>query len=289
MAATAERGQWYQLHVALPAGLREIAIALLADSDAAGFQELEHKVIAYFRRSSPPLEVAKSLRRELRRLGHILPAGAVRVCKLRQEDWAESWKASLAPLQASPRILVCPSWSAAPPPTDSIVIHLDPGMAFGSGHHATTRGVLLLLEEFLRPGQRVCDVGTGSGILAIAAYKLGAAKVWACDCDPQAVTVAAANVRKNDATGHVLLWVGSIDACRPADFDLIMANITAQALASLLPALGQALGPHGVLLLSGITDREEEDFVHKMRGVSLRPVRRLQIEEWVSLATVPTS
>ncbi len=287
MATTAQQGDWYELHVTVPVHLREIAIALLVGSDTTGFQELEHKVIAYFRRSSPPSEVAKSLRRELRRLGHILPEGAVRILRVHQEDWAESWKASLTPVQASPRILVCPSWSAARPPTDGIVIHLDPGMAFGSGHHATTRGVLILLEEILRPGQRVCDVGTGSGILAIAACKLGAAKVWACDCDPQAVTVAADNVRKNGEAGRVVLWVGTIDACRAAGFDLIMANITTQVLGPLLPTLRQALNPQGVLLLSGITDREEEDFLEKVQDLSLRVIRRLQIEEWVSLAVVP--
>jgi ribosomal protein L11 methyltransferase len=162
-------------------------------------------------------------------------------------------------------------------------------MAFGSGHHPTTRGILLLLEEFLPRGQRVLDVGTGSGILAIAAFKFGAAKVWACDNDPQAVKVAADNIRKNGAEGHVLLWVGSIDACRTGEFDLITANITAQVLEPLLPALRQLLNREGVLLLSGIMDREEPSFVGAVEGSALHVARRLQIEEWITLAAVPTN
>ncbi|MCR4439013.1 MAG: 50S ribosomal protein L11 methyltransferase [bacterium] len=284
MARQVQEPPWYELHVPVPEPLRDIVLAHLATAGTSGCQELDEEIVAYFRTDLPPRAVARLLRRELARLGHLLPPGALRIRRVRATDWVKTWQASLSPVQVSPRILICPSWQAVPAPAEGIVLVLDPGMAFGSGHHATTRGVLLLLEEFIPERRRVLDLGTGSGILAIAAAKLGASQVWACDIDPQAVLVARDNLRANGVAGRVRLWAGSIDACRGQDCDLLMANITAQALTPLLPALRRVLAPAGVLLLSGIIDREESSLVQALQQSGLRVARRLQIEEWISFA-----
>ncbi|MBC7187285.1 MAG: 50S ribosomal protein L11 methyltransferase [Calditrichaeota bacterium] len=284
MARQVQESPWYELHVPVPEPLRDIVLAHLAAAGTSGCQELAEEIVAYFRADSPPRPVARLLRREMARLGYPLPPGALRIRRVHAKDWVKTWQASLTPVQVSPRILICPSWQVVAPPAEGILLLLDPGMAFGSGHHATTRGVLLLLEEFVAQRRRVLDVGTGSGILAIAAAKFGAPRVWACDIDPQAVFVARDNLRTNKVAGVVQLWAGSIDACRGMDFDLVTANITAQALTPLLPALRRLLAPDGVLLLSGIIDREESSFVQALQQRGLHVIRRLQIEEWISFA-----
>lgn len=284
MARQVQESAWYELHVPVPEPLRDLVLAHLAAAGTSGCQELDEEIVAYFRSDLPPRPVARLLRREMARLGYELPPGALRIRRVRARDWVRRWRASLTPVQVSPRILICPSWQAVVSPAEGILLVLDPGMAFGSGHHATTRGVLLLLEEFVVQRRRVLDVGTGSGILAIAAAKFGAPRVWACDSDPQAIFVARDNLRANEVAGIVRLWAGSIDACRGMDFDLVMANITTQVLTPLIPALRRLLAPDGVLLVSGIIDRDEYGFVQALQQWGLRVIRRLQIEEWISFA-----
>ncbi len=281
MARVGLEHEWYELHVPAAAAVREPVVALLAEAGTAGCQEFDDRVVAYFK-GVPPRRLTPSLRRLMRRLGLPLPPGRLYIRKISNQNWAETWKTFVGPVQVSPRLLICPTWSPAPSPTDGIVIYLDPGMAFGSGHHATTRAMLLLLEEYVIPRGTLLDVGTGSGILAIAARKLGARPVFACDIDPQAVPIAKENAQRNQVCGELHFWVGTVDACPRARFDLIAANITTQALSPLLPGLKGLLLPEGVLLLAGILDREEEAFVHALAAEGLCVRRRLQIEEWVS-------
>lgn len=285
MSRRQAQGAWYELHVPVAPAVRDLVVAFLAEAGTAGCHELEDKVVAYFE-GRAPRQVATDLRRMLANLGQTVPRGGVRIHKVMTRDWVEKWKASLGPVQVSPRIVICPTWAQISSPAHTAVIHLDPGMAFGSGHHATTRGVLLLLEESIAPGQRVLDVGTGSGILAIAACKLGAGSVFACDTDPDVVPIARDNARRNHLESRIHLWVGSADACRGPDFDLITANITTQALSPLLPHCRRLLRRQGQLLLSGILDREEESFTQTLAAEGFRVTKRLQIEEWLSLIVV---
>lgn len=286
MARSHPEVTWYELHVPAPLSARDMIVAFLAEAGTAGCQELEDTVVAYFQ-GAAPRRVARALRHMMERLGHKVPSESLRIRKVATKDWAETWKAFLGPVQVSSRVLICPTWASVPSPAGGLVIHLDPGMAFGSGHHATTRGMLLLLEECVAPGQRVLDVGTGSGILAIAACKLGSGPVFACDTDREAVFIARENARRNHVDGQMHLWVGSIDACRNIVFDLIAANITTPALLPLLPEFKFLLRHQGALLLSGILDREEQSFAQALAVEGFKVTKRLQIEEWVSLVMRP--
>lgn len=180
---------------------------------------------------------------------------------VREQDWADAWKEHFHVERVGRRLVIRPSWRPFTPQPGDVVIDLDPGMAFGTGQHPTTRTCLELLEEHVRPGDVVLDVGTGSGILAVAAVKLGAARCLALDVDPQAVRVARDNAARNGVAERVQVAEGTLtadDALRHA-FDLAVANITAAAVAALAPALAAALRPGGTLIGSGIVaDRLDE-------------------------------
>lgn len=196
------------------------------------------------------------LQAEVDKLRAFLPVGSgeITLRKRQEEDWATAWKAYYQPERVG-KFVVTPSW--LPPTVESgeILITLDPGMAFGTGNHPTTKLCLELLPELVREGMLVYDVGTGSGILAIAAAKLGA-RVIAVDLDPVATAVAAENITRNQVQGQVSVRTANLlDGLRdPAD--LIIANIIADVIIELLPAAATRLKPGGVLLASGIIDQK---------------------------------
>jgi ribosomal protein L11 methyltransferase len=185
------------------------------------------------------------------------------------EDWAEAWKRGLAPRQITPRLWVTPSWDEAELRArvgpEAHVVVVDPGMAFGTAEHGTTRGALRLLDRALAPGARVLDVGAGSAILAVAAALLGAERVTAVEGDPVAGEYARENIARNGVAERVS-WVEAwadpdlLRALGPADG--VLANIESGVLRRLLPGLRGALRPGGWLILSGLLGEEWDGFAH---------------------------
>lgn len=193
-----------------------------------------------------------------------------RVDEVAEEDWGEAWKKGLGPVAAG-RVLVRPSWIPAPAPPGLAEVVLDPGMAFGTGSHPTTALCLAALSDLLaaRPGASVLDVGTGSGLLAISAAKLGAGRVVGNDVDPVAVRVARENAGRNGV--RVVLTGDPVDSV-PGTFDLVVANILANTLVELAPALAMRLAPGGVVLLAGILGPQEEEVRAAYVAAGLAPV-----------------
>jgi ribosomal protein L11 methyltransferase len=186
------------------------------------------------------------------------------------EDWGEGWKKDLRPLDVG-RVRVRPSWIDAPPPPGAVEVVLDPGMAFGTGSHPTTSLCLAGLSDLLagRAGASVLDVGTGSGLLAIAARKLGAGRVAGNDEDPIAVEVARENAERNGVA--LELTVDPVERI-PGTFDVVVANILANVLVALAPSLAAKVAPGGVLLLSGILGPQEEEVRRAHVAQGLAPV-----------------
>ena len=192
------------------------------------------------------------------------------VAEVADEDWGEGWKKEFRPLDVG-RVRVRPSWISEPPPPGAIEVVLDPGMAFGTGSHPTTSLCLAALSERLaaRPGASVLDVGTGSGILAIGARKLGAGRVAGNDDDPKAVEVARENAAANGADVEIVAaTAGDI----PGTFDLVVANILANTLVALAPELAAKLAPGGVVLLSGVLASQEDEVRTAYVAEGLAPV-----------------
>ena len=210
--------------------------------------------------------------------------GEPRVRHLATEDWAEAWKRHYHTLRIGQRIVIAPSWEEPSLQAGDVLIKLDPGMAFGTGTHPSTQLALRLLEKYMRPRSVVLDVGTGSGVLAIAAVKMGATRVIATDIDPEAVRTAEENARLNQVRNQITLLVDSVvDSGR---YELVLANILADVLADLLlhEDLAQRVAPDGVLILSGIIQQRRDVVELALRATGMEVVDSVADGDWVALA-----
>lgn len=178
------------------------------------------------------------------------------------EDWAEAWKSHYHTTRIGRRIVIRPQWETYDPEPDDLVISLDPGMAFGTGTHATTRLCLMSLEDLMQPGLSVLDLGCGSGILAIAAAKLGASHILALDIDPVAAQITSENAAINGVSDTIIAQQGSLDTVRGSArrFDLLLANILARIIIEMCgQGLGDVVRPGGKAIFSGIINEQVED------------------------------
>ena len=194
-----------------------------------------------------------------------------------ESDWATAWKAFYKPFRVGRRLLVTPPWEHPELASDDIPLVIDPGMAFGTGSHPTTQLCLAALEDFVQPGHSVADIGTGSGILAIAAAKLGASPVAANDNDPLAVRIA----RENAAANGVSVLV--TDALPTGQHEVVVANILADVIIGMSEELYILLAPGGVLIASGIIDTREADVRQALEGIGLTHLETRRQTEWVAL------
>ncbi|MFC2310062.1 MAG: 50S ribosomal protein L11 methyltransferase [Selenomonas noxia] len=226
----------------------------------------------------------------LRHAGAALGAGTISHSFVADEDWAETWKAYIHTEKIGERIVIRPTWEEYTPSADEIVIELDPGAAFGTGAHATTAMCLRWLEHLVSPGMRVYDVGCGSGILAVAAAKLGAGEVIAMDYDPVAVSVAEENIRQNNVHNVVACESDLLSACEgAAPAELITANIIADVIIRLFAQLDRHLAPGGTLLASGIIDDRIADVEHAAAEHGFTVLDMTCEKEWAAMIIRRTS
>jgi ribosomal protein L11 methyltransferase len=260
--------------------------ALIARGSAGVWESEPGWLTAYFPADTDPRAV-KSL---LEEMSISLGQGDCRIEPVSDQDWIATWKASVTPLRVTPRLTIVPTWRGYAESPGEVVVILDPEMAFGTGHHETTRMCLELLDERLQRGDRptVFDLGTGSGILAIAAAKLGAGRVTACDIDPLACETASRNVAGNKVGDTVSVvsaeHTGTRDRC-----DVVLANLTADDLISLMPEIAQRVGPTGESILSGILQAREAGVVASLDAHRLRVVERRTAGEWIALVARPSA
>ncbi len=209
----------------------------------------------------------------------IVGAGtALTLRTVEEADWANAWKAYYKPMRVGRHLVVTPPWETPTLYTNDIPIIVDPGMAFGTGSHPTTQLCLAALEDYAHPAMRVADIGTGSGILAIAAAKLGASEVVATDNDPLAVKIAAENAAVNAVPLHTQ------EAFPSGAYDIVVANILADVIIGMAEALAALVKPEGVLIASGIIDTRETDVRFAVEGEGFAPLETRHSGEWVALA-----
>jgi ribosomal protein L11 methyltransferase len=224
-------------------------------------------------------------------LGHLQafglrPIGELRTRLVHEADWAEAWKAHFPVLRVGRRVVIRPTWRRHRRRADDVVLALDPGMAFGTGLHPTTRlclaGIDALADRGVLAGGRVLDVGCGSGILSIAALKLGAATAVGLDTDPIAVEATLANAHRNGVARRLRAGQGSLPSAE-APFDVVLANLIAGVLVPLAPLLRDELRPGGSLLASGIFVDREPEVQAVFKTVGLRVVGRFTEGDWVAV------
>ena len=211
----------------------------------------------------------------------------ITVSGVNEEDWANSWKEYYKPIKIGEKIVIVPAWEKYTQQEGEIIVRMDPGMAFGTGTHETTRLVIKLLEKYIKNGMRVADVGCGSGILAICASKLGAAECKAYDIDPVAVKVANENIKDSGLT-NVSCDVS--DLLRHVDkskaYDVICANIVADIIIRMMPDVGELMNENSVILASGIIVERSEDVISAFDEHGFKIVERIDENGWCALAVM---
>ncbi len=216
-------------------------------------------------------------------MGQLLPQGLPepQLSNIGENDWAESWKEHFHPIRIGQHFVIKPTWRDYQPAAEDVMIEIDPGLAFGSGLHPTTQLCLELLENMPLTDQSVFDVGTGSGILAMAAWKLGARPILAVDNDDVAVRVAQENFTLNGVTAETA--VGSANDNMGQTWQIVIANIIAPVLTEILPDLAAAVSEGGQLILSGMLAEQEADMRAQVEALQLTVTNRHQIDDWVAL------
>ena len=227
---------------------------------------------------------------ELQSLGIECGPVEMRTASIAQEDWSSNWKQYFKPLRVGNHLIIKPSWETFEAGPADVLIEIDPGMAFGTGLHESTRLCLQFLERYMRTGNRVLDVGTGSGILSLAAARLGAEWVLGLDVDAEAADIARENVAANAArfdeslNQRVQIQVGSLDTIQLAEkFDCIVMNIRPNVILPLIPYAERVLQTGGALILAGILEKEGDDLIHEIRHAYDVLVQDHHVEgEWIA-------
>lgn len=245
-------------------------------------------VKGYFPADSRAADTRRKIEEALYYLSRLYPIPDPVFGAVREEDWAEAWKQHYHPIRVGKRLLIKPAWAEVELKPDDIVIELDPGMAFGTGTHPTTQLCLQACEWFCRPASRMIDLGTGSGILAIAAAKLGCYRVIARDIDETAVRVAQENVERNSVAEQVVVQHGSLEGMVTSArrFDLGMANLTAKIILSMADqGLQYLVYPWGTFVFSGIIEDQADEVIAALDHIELKLLGKRQMGDWIMLIT----
>lgn len=264
----------------LDAPLQELLIAELADLGFGVFEQEDESLTAYIEVNLWTDAAAAAVQAWLRRRGVGQVPG---VRSYAQQDWNAAWEASIVPLSVGP-FLIKPTWADLPQGHEGqILLVIDPKMSFGTGYHESTRLVLRSLPDLVKPGCRVLDAGTGTGILSIAAIKLGAAQAIAFDSDAWVAENVAENLTLNGVAGRVVFNVGLLDDVAQERFDLILANINKNILLGYLEGFAERLASGGHLVLAGLLVEDREEMLAATRAVGLVQVQESSEGAWWSV------
>ncbi|HBX70088.1 MAG TPA: 50S ribosomal protein L11 methyltransferase [Chloroflexi bacterium] len=247
------------------------------------------RVCAYLEVDAQIEETRQRILESLWYLGRIRPLPEPAFKIIGEVNWVETWKQHYKPVPIGERLIIVPAWLDSPDES-RLSIRIDPGMAFGTGTHPTTQLCLEFLESYTPQGRDILDIGCGSGILGIAALKLGAARAFGVDVEPESVLASQENAAMNGVAGQLQAALGSVDEIRAGvlpirQASLVLANILSHILMRLLDAgMGDLMLPEGSLILSGILEEQAEAMRAKLTEHNLQIIEQRQIEDWVALA-----
>ncbi len=274
---------YYEITMNIPEAFRDKLVQELTRHGCLGAIENEQGMIVYFPDSTDMKQILSRLDVVRALVQTTFPGETLRCTQalVQEQDWNESWKKGFTPLDVGERFTVLPPWEKMRENRVNLVI--DPGMAFGTGHHETTRSCLVLMEKYdgKTAKDRFLDLGTGTGLLAIAASKLGYKEVFAVDTDLLAVEAARMNIGLNQVR-NVELREGSIPEASGL-FDVIAANIISGVLVLLAPHIGARLNTPGMAVLSGILSGQEDEVIAAIKTAGLKLIEILPDDKWISL------
>lgn len=256
-----------------------------ADDDFINSLGNDVVIKAYFPETENSLELTALIRERIAVISKHLPTGNLRVdCSLvDEEDWANNWKKYYKPLHITDRVVIKPSWEEYNPKENEIVIEINPGMAFGTGTHETTRLCIQLLEKYLEHGDTVLDVGCGTGILGIAAVKLGAEHVTAVDIDDVAVRITRENSSLNNVAGSIDAFCGTLENVDEKKADIVVANIIADVIIDMSGTLKNYIKKDGLFITSGIIKERKQEVLDAYEVLGFTCEEIVELGEWVAI------
>ncbi len=207
-----------------------------------------------------------------------------RVTTLEDRNWNEEWEKTIQPIHVTDRIVITPTWHSYEAKNGEVVLIIDPKMSFGTGYHETTRLVLRLMEKYVKRGMTLLDVGTGTGVLAIAGIKLGAASAVGVDNDEWSYENAIENIRLNGVEERISITMSELASVRSGKVDMIVANIQRNVIEPLLPEMKSRLNQDGVMILSGLLDVDEEPTREAVQGSGFKVQEMLRENEWIAVS-----
>ncbi|MCY4403291.1 MAG: 50S ribosomal protein L11 methyltransferase [Candidatus Poribacteria bacterium] len=255
---------WAQITVTTSFEASEAVSNFLIELDARGVEQKDTtdastSLIAYYPLDdliNTRIEKLRNFLSKLPKWGIQAHSSKIDLQRIESEEWTEAWKSEILPQSVGKNLRILPTWHEISPDDTSIHIRIDPGMAFGTGYHPTTRLSLEMLEQTIRLNQQVADIGTGSGILAIAAVKLGAESVDAVELDESAIPVAEHNFKLNEVAENITLIQGDGIKSLNDKYDIIVGNILTKAILPMIPHCPARLNPNGHIIFSGILENE---------------------------------
>lgn len=221
----------------------------------------------------------------VRLVAHLATISPLKEKYVEEEDWQNAWKEHFHPLRIGRHLVICPTWRTVETSESDILIHLDPGMAFGTGHHPTTRTCMEILERETKPGDRILDVGCGSGILSVVAVKVGATSALGLEIDPVAARAGEENVRINGIEDKVQIVQGTLPSplAEARSFDIVAANISAKVVTNLAQHLIDSVAIGGKLIAGGIIEPHVEDVTKALNAVGASIDETFIDGDWVTL------
>lgn len=279
------RDKFFQLHVSTDHSVNELVVGFLSDVGAEGFVDEGKELECYFSEKNWKPEYKDDVTRFLRHLKDegIIAEFSVDVSEIMNQDWNMKWEESVLPIDVTDNVAIKPSWKEYKG-TAKIVIEIDPKMSFGTGHHETTRMMVRLLEKHIKGGERILDIGTGTGVLAIAAVKLGASGCVAVDRDEWSIDNSLENMKRNGVIEKVSLMRGEIASLAEEEFDVVVANLNRNTLLYIEPELRKRCKIGGVLLLTGVLTLDEKDIIDSYVKSGFKVAETLHEAEWSALA-----
>jgi len=274
---------WIEIQLNIPQDKMEDISAYLFAQGCEGINIADNNILVYFSQFRWSNETKLALIDYIREFVPKFGPRDIQIVRFADQDWNKKWKEYFKPLRISQRIVVKPSWESYKENKDDITLIIDPQMAFGTGHHESTQMMVVAMEKWVREGMDILDVGTGSGILAIIAEKLGAGTVMAFDNDPVALKNAFENAQLNGTSNNVRFFLASPEMLQPSEYDLILANINRNVLIKYAELFSEFLKPEGKLILSGLLLNDEPIMLRTYQKAGFVLLQKNAMKDWLLL------
>lgn len=255
---------------------QELLLPTMIELGCHGFGETDTELLCYIDKSIWSEEKFKTLKAEI--------TSDVKIKEIQEENWNEAWEKSIQPIEVGNKITIKPSWANYENSSGRIVIQIDPKMSFGTGYHETTRLTLQLLEKYIKEEDIILDVGTGTGILAIAAIKLGGSRALGIDNDEWSIDNAKENVAANNLSDSIEISDSALASLPETKYDMVTANIMLNTILEMLPDIVKRIKSGGIILFSGLLLIDDKSFSSSIEKYNLKIIEKLTEGEWLAFA-----